>query len=348
MNNTDNIELTLDYMLSLKIQIELENFINYNSQNTLIFIITKMYDFLKEMNKNDTEIINAINLLFDTIDPSQKNNIQLILNQLVESITDPDPEDNDTLPDLVPYDTEPTNTMPITVPNTTPTVPNTTPNAEPDTEQNTELFYPAYRNTLLQFFDIINNENLELNNTIDIYTNEFINPSNNIDSFFHNLNNIQVNLISSNNERSITEMNTIITNNINEDIEETNESELPDLVQEQNNTIRNNNIFTTITYQMTFLHNFLPINNNTNTVVKETTTTDILNTNTILQNFNEYSTEIKEQYKTCTLCLDDYNNESLIRQLKCNHFYHKDCIDPWVLNENYKCPICRDESLGNT
>ena len=97
---------------------------------------------------------------------------------------------------------------------------------------------------------------------------------------------------------------------------------------------------------MTFGQANLPLNN-INTV-KDITTETILNENSILKNFNEYSTDIKEQSKTCIFCLDDYNDQSIIRELKCGHLFHKDCIDPWVLNENYKCPICRDESLHNT
>jgi hypothetical protein len=39
----------------------------------------------------------------------------------------------------------------------------------------------------------------------------------------------------------------------------------------------------------------------------------------------------------------DYLPTDEIRHIKCNHIFHKECIDPWLLNENHKCPVCREE-----
>lgn len=43
----------------------------------------------------------------------------------------------------------------------------------------------------------------------------------------------------------------------------------------------------------------------------------------------------------CVICLEEYNKKEIIRTLKCKHFYHKNCIDKWMKNNN-KCPLCKD------
>ena len=58
----------------------------------------------------------------------------------------------------------------------------------------------------------------------------------------------------------------------------------------------------------------------------------------------EYNMMNKEKYKECAICLEEYNDEDKVRILKCEHGYHKECIDKWLTNCNYKCPVCRDES----
>ncbi len=54
--------------------------------------------------------------------------------------------------------------------------------------------------------------------------------------------------------------------------------------------------------------------------------------------------EISEE--PCSICLDqlynkdDIENNKSIISLKCNHMFHKECIDPWVIN-NKCCPLCK-------
>ena len=37
------------------------------------------------------------------------------------------------------------------------------------------------------------------------------------------------------------------------------------------------------------------------------------------------------------------SKDNIIRQLNCNHIYHKECIDKYLLEYSNKCPICRAE-----
>lgn len=47
----------------------------------------------------------------------------------------------------------------------------------------------------------------------------------------------------------------------------------------------------------------------------------------------------------CFICMDNYKCLELKRTLpKCNHYFHKKCIDKW-LTRKASCPICRDKLL---
>ena len=41
----------------------------------------------------------------------------------------------------------------------------------------------------------------------------------------------------------------------------------------------------------------------------------------------------------CVICMDDYQNDSTVIDLKCGHHFHKECCIKW-LDEHDKCPVC--------
>lgn len=43
----------------------------------------------------------------------------------------------------------------------------------------------------------------------------------------------------------------------------------------------------------------------------------------------------------CAICLDDVEDNSL--KTKCNHLFHKGCIQDWIKKHN-NCPMCRAEN----
>ncbi|KAI9732595.1 MAG: hypothetical protein M1834_003931 [Cirrosporium novae-zelandiae] len=48
-----------------------------------------------------------------------------------------------------------------------------------------------------------------------------------------------------------------------------------------------------------------------------------------------------DETHVCSICTDDFVKGQDIRVLPCNHKYHPECIDPWLLNVSGTCPLCR-------
>lgn len=47
----------------------------------------------------------------------------------------------------------------------------------------------------------------------------------------------------------------------------------------------------------------------------------------------------------CSICLEKYNYNDKLIELKCKHYYHYDCIYPWLFKESTKCPSCRQPTI---
>eukprot|EP00457_Paulinella_chromatophora_P007382 gb/GEZN01007405.1/.p1 GENE.gb/GEZN01007405.1/~~gb/GEZN01007405.1/.p1 ORF type:complete len:376 (-),score=15.98 gb/GEZN01007405.1/:357-1484(-) len=43
----------------------------------------------------------------------------------------------------------------------------------------------------------------------------------------------------------------------------------------------------------------------------------------------------------CAICLDDFNQDIIVKVLPCNHGFHVHCIDPWLRDRSDLCPICK-------
>ena len=84
-------------------------------------------------------------------------------------------------------------------------------------------------------------------------------------------------------------------------------------------------------------------NNNNRRVIRQ---------NLLENNYEHIKIILKEDFENdvCSICLDDLydeDNDDLeenksrdIIKLKCNHMYHKECIDPWI-KINKHCPLCK-------
>lgn len=63
------------------------------------------------------------------------------------------------------------------------------------------------------------------------------------------------------------------------------------------------------------------------------------------ENLNKITVEeaTGEEKENCTICFEKYLKKDKCRVLKCKHMFHKDCVDPWLLNSSATCPICREK-----
>jgi len=43
----------------------------------------------------------------------------------------------------------------------------------------------------------------------------------------------------------------------------------------------------------------------------------------------------------CSICTEDFHKGEEVRVLPCNHKFHPECVDPWLLNISGTCPLCR-------
>ncbi|KAJ9658351.1 hypothetical protein H2198_003781 [Neophaeococcomyces mojaviensis] len=43
----------------------------------------------------------------------------------------------------------------------------------------------------------------------------------------------------------------------------------------------------------------------------------------------------------CSICTEDFTKGDEVRLLPCNHKFHPECVDPWLLNVSGTCPLCR-------
>lgn len=48
--------------------------------------------------------------------------------------------------------------------------------------------------------------------------------------------------------------------------------------------------------------------------------------------------------ENCTICLNEMDENNEVIKLKCLHHFHKDCIQEYLKEYNYKCPLCRTEA----
>jgi hypothetical protein len=46
---------------------------------------------------------------------------------------------------------------------------------------------------------------------------------------------------------------------------------------------------------------------------------------------------------SCSICKTSMDTDENVCKLECGHIHHTECIEPWFVKYNYKCPVCRHE-----
>ena len=59
-----------------------------------------------------------------------------------------------------------------------------------------------------------------------------------------------------------------------------------------------------------------------------------------LNGTNQTEDDSEVSNTVCAVCCDEFNTEEEVRVLPCLHFYHRECIDQWLMYHR-QCPICK-------
>ncbi|CAI9768059.1 unnamed protein product [Fraxinus pennsylvanica] len=57
---------------------------------------------------------------------------------------------------------------------------------------------------------------------------------------------------------------------------------------------------------------------------------------------NDTNAEFGDSSVECAVCLCRIDEGAEVRELRCNHLYHRVCLDKWVRHGRGTCPLCRN------
>ncbi|CAG8432863.1 7351_t:CDS:2 [Diversispora eburnea] len=58
--------------------------------------------------------------------------------------------------------------------------------------------------------------------------------------------------------------------------------------------------------------------------------------------------KIQELQTTCAICIEEFQDDELLRVLPCEHEFHAKCIDEWLTTKSSKCPLCKFDLTPTT
>jgi len=191
-------------------------------------------------------------------------------------------------------------------------------------------------------FDLLNSliSNLNLSNNIpnniDSWSNNIDSSSNNIDSWSNNIDSSSNNIDSSSN--NIDSSSNTLESTISQESDDDHDlldDELPPLVYNLNNQIIFNQefegIFTNLLQNMYIPPPPPPMEDVVITLNEDE-----------LKSLKKYKLD-KDLEEKCSICMIGSEKEQEITELHCIHNFHSECIEPYLKEYNYKCPICREE-----
>lgn len=61
-----------------------------------------------------------------------------------------------------------------------------------------------------------------------------------------------------------------------------------------------------------------------------------------------YRSSVDSDSETCPICLDDFEDGADVKVLPCQHFFHVDCINPWLERRSGRCPLCKQDAIATS
>jgi hypothetical protein len=53
-----------------------------------------------------------------------------------------------------------------------------------------------------------------------------------------------------------------------------------------------------------------------------------------------------DEGEQCCICLEPYARKHVLTVLPCKHIFHKKCIEPWLMERDRVCPICKRDPMA--
>lgn len=204
--------------------------------------------------------------------------------------------------------------------------------SDADVEDNV-LISPTNENNLDDTLDNIFDNNLDNNlddNLSSIQDHIHIDFSLNLPNNINNINNNSEAMDNNQNHNLMQNLpNFTISNLTNLNIQP--------VTFEYNNVINSSNLFNQLIGQFMNAGN---INNNNQEDVNITMDKNDIDNLIILKYSDDSPTN-------CSICLMDVCKDDYYYKIKCNHIFHRNCLEKWLEDYNYVCPVCRTE-LGNS
>ena len=51
----------------------------------------------------------------------------------------------------------------------------------------------------------------------------------------------------------------------------------------------------------------------------------------------------QEKNESCAICVNDFTDGDNLRVLPCEHVFHSECVDEWLINHSSLCPLCKQK-----
>ena len=123
---------------------------------------------------------------------------------------------------------------------------------------------------------------------------------------------------------------------VNADINRTENNQMPDINEQIRNTY--NNLFNPETIEVTLF------NNGNRRVINNMEDVQVFPS---LRTLRESSSvhiyrDLDTDHETCSICRENFEENSVVRRLGCEHIFHIGCIDTWF-ESNIRCPLCRHD-----
>lgn len=53
--------------------------------------------------------------------------------------------------------------------------------------------------------------------------------------------------------------------------------------------------------------------------------------------------EQDDQGPVCSICLEGYEDDDIVRETVCHHVFHSCCLEQWLMKRRSHCPLCQGD-----